>query len=109
MHTFILGGQVTTGDATTVIVKVHVPVHPVFGSVYAYVITLGPRGAAAGLKIAIGAAPIKYVPPAGIAPANANAGTLSQTVILAGQTTLGSGFTIIVKLHVPVHPVAGSV
>ena len=49
------------------------------------------------------------MPPVGVPPASAKAGALTQTFELAGQLTVGNGFTVIVNVQLLLQPVIGSV
>ena len=50
-----------------------------------------------------------YEPPVGVPPVNAKAAALIHTVELAGQLTVGNGFTVIVNVQLLLHPVVGLV
>ena len=72
-------------------------------------IVFTPDPADAGLKLpALTPVPL-YVPPVGEPPVNVNAAALIHTDKLDGQVTTGNAFTVMVKVQLPVQPVAGSV
>ena len=64
-----------------------------------------PTPAVAGLNMpALTPGPL-YVPPVGVPPVNVKAGALRQTEELAGQLTVGNGFTVMVNVQLLLQPV----
>ena len=68
-QTSMFAGQVTVGNAFTVMMNVQVFVQPPL--VYVYVIVCGPTPAVAGVNMPPDTPAPLYVPPVGVAPVNA--------------------------------------
>ena len=72
-------------------------------------IVCDPTPAVAGLNWPLLTPIPLYEPPVGVPPVNAKTAASIHTDELAGQLTVGNGFTVIVNVQLLLHPVVGLV